>query len=525
MAHSMPERRSHALRLPPELLDHIFSYIPYERASVRIHQKIEPRSFKTQLAFAHVCRAWRSIALASDYWPGLRLPLQDDRRPGKALVHDSGNSLLYVHVDMDQFQSPRHTVNEKMKDITLRALNQLPRIRTLFLRLDPDDDYMTFWEKYDDESDAWEFAHALGEQDAPELQDLTLGWMSKEHLRLDFIEHPFPRLRYLSLMRCTWETRSRTLFQTDNLVHANFWDVRLCLSVDELVDTFLQWKRLQYLNIMGCNLMSGTLGPTTYNRRAAYLPELKEIEFSGEAKDIGTFMTYVAFPPSTSTRLSLRSMYDARDTSSALKDAIHDHFDIPQGRSLIKDSHSFVIAYPTGFEIQSYAPENSPPFFWRHMDNRPESQFILRGFGSQAGFLSDVLSHVPALEHVSRLDLGQSAAPRVRPPPIQLLRRFVAVTELIINTDWRHVLDAMLLDSALFPELECVQLFDFDLRDQSTTTPLRNVLDKVRKGRANLVRLTLRECYMGDEAFKSVFGDDNVLIKSSDEESEDDHYY
>lgn len=101
MAQSVFGRQSAASHLPPELLGQILSYIPYERAAIRISQENEPRLFRSHLVFAHVCRAWRAVALGSEYWPGIRLPFRGVQRFNEGLTHGNGNALLYVHVDME----------------------------------------------------------------------------------------------------------------------------------------------------------------------------------------------------------------------------------------------------------------------------------------------------------------------------------------------------------------------------------------------------------------------------------------
>lgn len=278
-----------ATLLPPELLQQILSHLPYERATVQFRRKSTPRSFKPQLAFAHVCRAWRAAALISEYWPGVRLSLKSGKRLEEGLDHDSGNALLYVHINMEH-RYPDVTLNKRKERAPLLALGQLPRVRTLFLKADPENDEM------DVNEDAGVYAWALGDQPAPELQDLTFGWLGEEKIELEFIQQPFPRLRYLALMGCDL-TSHQTILRTDTLVQANFWDVYLFETIDELVDTFSRWKCLQFVNISNCCLIGSGSKDTKYERRAAYLPALKDIRFFDNTTDIGTFLTYIAFPP------------------------------------------------------------------------------------------------------------------------------------------------------------------------------------------------------------------------------------
>lgn len=513
MAQSSTGRQAAASHLPPELLVHILSYIPHERATIQFRKKSEPRTFKSHLAFSHVCRAWRAVALISEYWPGIRLPLRDAKRMKEGITHGNGDTLFYVHIDMDRLDFPKHTMDEREKSLTVTALSQLSRIRTLFLKVDPDDDYMAYHEGYDDESDAWEYAHALGKLPAPELQDLTLGWLGNEHIELDFITRPFPRLRYLALMGCnTW--RHQTLYQTDNLVYAKFWDVQMFLSIDELVDTFSRWKRLQHVSISNCNLIGGSRSHTKYKHRATNLPALEEIDFWGEAEDIGTFLTFIAFPPSARTSISFRGLLRIEpDTKQTLKDAVRDHLDTLQGRALLSDAHSFVIAYPDGFEIQPFAPKTSAPFFW-FADDRPEAHFSFKGYQSQAEFSKEILTHLPALESVSRLDLSQSDCARLGPPPVHILQRFHAATELVINFSWLPLLDAITNDTALFPNIARLELFNYDLHAADKTKTLRDMLANVRNARSSLSRLVLRECKLADEMFENIFGEGNVRIES-----------
>ncbi|VDC07716.1 unnamed protein product [Peniophora sp. CBMAI 1063] len=346
MSKSATGRLSPAALLPPELLDQILSHLPYERATVQFRQKSSPRSFKSQLTFAHVCRAWRNTALASEYWPGVRMSLKSGKRLKEGLDHDNGNALLYVHIDMEH-NYPEVTVNKRKQRAPLLALAQLPRIRTLFLKADPEDDEMEMNE------DAGQYAWALGDHPAPELQDLTLGWLGEEKLELEFIKQPFPRLRYLALMGCDL-TRHQTILQADNVVQANFWDVYVFETIDELVDTFSQWKRLEYVNISNSCLIGSGSKETKYKPRSAYLPALKEITFFDNTTDIGTFLTYVAFPPTTRADICFNSSSSTPELTRRVADAVHGHFDSPEGRSFIASAHALVISYPNGYEIQTY---------------------------------------------------------------------------------------------------------------------------------------------------------------------------
>lgn len=436
----------------------------------------------------------------------MRLSLKSGKRLKEGLDHDSGNALLYVHIDMEH-RYPNVALNKRKERAPLLALGQLPRIRTLFLKADPEDDEM------DVNEDAGAYAWALGDQSAPELQDLTFGWLGEEKLELEFIKQPFPRLRYLALMGCDL-TSHQTILRTDNLVQANFWDVYLFETIDELVDTFSRWKCLQYVNISNCCLIGSGSKVTKYERRAAYLPALKEITFFDNTADIGTFLTYIAFPPTVRADVCFNASLPTPELTRIVGDAIHDHFDSPEGRSMIANAHALVISYPNGYEIQSRPSETAR--YWLGgvvSDGKPEARFLFHQNGAKAQFLEENLARFPALEMVSRLDLSQKDHFHPGPPPPHILRRFSGATQLVLNQDCQSVLDDIPKDAKLLPQLESLELFTFTLQGKHHIADMRKTLEAARKARPSLAGLVLRGCKMGGETFESVFGKGKVQME------------
>lgn len=192
MSNSATKRETTVTRLPPEVLLEILSHVPHERTKglhqLGLSERQGVRPFKPQLAFAHVCRAWRNVLLGSKYWSGVRLSLKSAEHLEEGLAHDNGKALLYVHISQEhRYCDVMH--NGRKVRAPLRALKHLSRIRTLFLETTPGEDGGTG------------YTLAIENQDAPELQDFTFRWLTawgdRKRNELEFITNPFPRLRYL----------------------------------------------------------------------------------------------------------------------------------------------------------------------------------------------------------------------------------------------------------------------------------------------------------------------------------------
>lgn len=195
-------------------------------------------------------------------------------------------------------------------------------------------------------------------------------------------------------------------------------------------------------------------------------------------------------------------------------DAIHDHFDSPEGHSLIANAHALVISYPNGYEIQSRPSETAR--YWLSgvvSDGKPEARFLFHQNGAKAPFLEENLARFPALEMFSRLDLSQKDHFHPGPPPAPILRRFFGVTQLVLNQDCQSVLADIPKDAKLFPRLECLELFTFTLQEKHQIADISKTLEAMRKARPGLTRLVLRGCKLRGETFEGVFGKGNVQME------------
>ncbi|VDC07717.1 unnamed protein product [Peniophora sp. CBMAI 1063] len=505
------ERPANVLCLPPELLEQIFSHVPYEHVrdvlQLQRHWRDDyvPRSFKPQLTFAHVCRVWRNVAHASQYWPGVRLNLYDIERFKEGIAHGHGDALLHVHID------PNHIYAldpERREWAPMLALKQLPRIRTLFLQLKNQDFSPTI-------GDVTAYTRALGDLAAPELQDFTFEWWA------DRMKEPCPRLRYLTLSFCDLTTR-QTVLHSDNLVRIDLRSVHVFNDIDELVDTVSRWRHLQCLNLERCQIISPNGRVVLSKRSAVHLPELRELLISDIAANVSAFLKHVTFPPTTTADLVFYGP-DATPESVVLqtRDAIRHHFDSPEGRSLISSAYGFTITYPLGYGIQFRAPEKRKPGgFWMDVSDdyylNPQADFSFRqGTSDNASFEESLLA-IPSLETVPRLDLSGQTLPVLTPPP-SILRRFVGTTHLALNEDRLQLLDDIAEDTQLFPQLECIELVAVSLLNEPKEIVILHALQDARDDRPSLIRLLLRKCSVRDETFaRAVFGEGNVQMIESD---------
>ncbi|KZV66125.1 hypothetical protein PENSPDRAFT_655139 [Peniophora sp. CONT] len=506
--------------LPPELLQHIFSLITYERPIVRYRAMRSSRSFEPQLSFAHVCRAWRSAALGSQHWPGVRLSLRSAESLKEGIDHDNGQALLHVHIDTKHYHTdiPPYRCQGCRP---LPALEQLSRVRTLFLKAHNKD-----YSGTDIRENVETYARALEDRPAHELQDLTFEWQFDQRLEVEF-KHPFPRLRYLALLGCATKGGRPlpSILRTKNLVHINFWDVSLFENIDALVDTFSGWQHLEYASLTKCKIISSPDDSrmiTKYARCTVYLHSLKELNLSASANDIGSFLTYIAFPPTS--RAEIYTIASTPDSTPIIVDAIHDHFDSNEGRSVFANAHSFVISYPDGFEILSSVLKVSVYTPFQITDARPEARFLFHQSesDSQVSFFEAHIARLPAIETVNRLDLSMSDFFGSHRPPARVLRRFVGVTRLVLSETSQSVLDDIAKETdgtPLFPQLEWLELLEIVFQGQEVAD-ICELLKQVREARPSLVRLVLRECYLNNEEteiFRSVFGQDNVEIEHNEE--------
>lgn len=514
MSNSAIGRTADITRLPPELLQEILSHVPHERTK-GLHQlrlselQGATRSFKPQLAVAHVCRAWRNAMLSSKYWPGVRLSLKSAEHLEQGIAHGNGKALLYVHIDKEpRYFDVMH--NRRTVRAPLRALEHLARIRTLFLETAPKED------------EATAYAHALRDQDAPELQDFTFRWLpawsDRKRNKLEFITHPFPRLRYLDLWECDLTSR-QTILQTENLVSINFQNVSVSKSIDELVGTISRWTRLQYLNLRHCDLVVHDDRRTRCEPRAASLPALKDLHISASTADVAAFLTYIAFPLTAKADLYFfeSSPDAARPNASRVRDAIRAHFDSPEGLSSTCTAYAFTITYPLGYGIQFQPPPERAAVLLDGVSKNyfiePEADFSFRQNSQEISFFEENLAGFPALDTIPRLDLsGKSHCRRV--PPAHILRRFADTTCLVLNDDGKSILDDITKDTKLFPKLQSLELFDLDLRGRKKDAMLES-LAGARKARPSLVKLILCECRATKAAFEGVFGEGRVQIKLS----------
>ncbi|KZV73280.1 hypothetical protein PENSPDRAFT_750228 [Peniophora sp. CONT] len=495
MSNSATKRKTTVTRLPPEVLLEILSHVPHERTK-GIHQlglseRQGVRPFEPQLAFAHVCRAWRNALLGSKYWPGVRLSLKSAEHLEEGLAHDHGKALLYVHINKG------HRYFDVMHN---------------------------------------------GRKDAPELQDFTFRWLTewgdRKRNELGFITNPLPRLRYLDLWECDLTSR-QTILQTDKLVSINFQGVSLSKNIDELVATISRWTRLQYLNLRNCDLIDHDSGSTQYERRAISLPALRELYIYASSTDIAAFLTYIAFPVTAKVDLNLFET-KLKLNASRVRDAIRDHFDSPEGLSSTSSAYGFTITYPFAYGIQFQPPPEKPEDPLRGVSRNyiidPEADFSFRLNDQDISFFEDNLAGFPALDTVRRVDLSGRNHGSI--PPAHILRRFAGTICLVINDDCKSILRDIAKDTQIFPKLECLELFDFNLRGRKKDEMIQSLQD-ARKARPNLAKLVLCECRATKIAFEDVFGEGQVQIKLShanrwmdqgdsdeeDEEDEDEYYY
>ena len=120
--------------------------------------------------------------------------------------------------------------------------------------------------------------------------------------------------------------------------------------------------------------------------------------------NIATILTYIAFSPTAKADICLNSA-SPPELTNQVADAVHDHFDSSEGRSIIGGMNAFVVRYPKCYELQKKAPKRSPYAFSGSTSNDEGDilfSFIQRG--SKATFLEENLARFPALGAVSRLD-------------------------------------------------------------------------------------------------------------------------
>ncbi|VDC07719.1 unnamed protein product [Peniophora sp. CBMAI 1063] len=514
MSFPMAERPAASLRLPHELLEQILSYVPFEHApDVRQlernwNEDHVPRSFKPQLAFAHVCRDWRDAALASKYWPGVRLNLLDTAQFDEGIAHGHGDALLHIHIDLKHDGAMRTKYREWAPVL---ALKQIPRIRTLFIRLRG---------QYDNNmiSDITAYAHAIESLAAPELQDFTCEWSSGgDRLRFDHMEKPCPRLRYLTLSWCNLSTL-QTILHSENLVRINFRNVHMFSTIDELVDTVSRWKHLQCLNLSMCQIISPSGLAASSEHSAVDLPELKELFILDISANVAAFLKHVTFPPTTTVDLMFSGLDVAPEpVALQVRDSIHRHFDSPEGRSLISSAYGFTMAYPLAYCIQLRAPTTRKPDAPRvdlSADGHlvPQPDFSLTRGSFDRAFFEESLTAILSLETIPRLDLSARSIP-IRIPPPTILRRFAGTTHLALNKKCLRLLDDIPNDAQLFSQLACIELVGIAMLDKNREATILQSLQNARDARPSLVRLLLRECTIRKETFAdTVFGEGNVEI-------------